>query len=103
MKIHSGDTVKIISGKSRGKTGKVRRALPKKGKVIVSGVNIVKRHLRPSREYPEGGIIEKPLPIDISNVMLVCPKCGQPTRVGYKIEGDKKFRVCKKCGAVIQQ
>lgn len=99
MKIHSGDTVKVISGKDRGRTGKVEKVFTEEGKVLVSGVNIVKRHIRPSRQYSEGGIIEKSLPIDISNVMLICSGCKQPTRVGYRVEDGKKQRVCKKCGA----
>lgn len=117
MKIRTGDTVKVISGKERGKTGKVEKTLPKEGKVVVSGVNVVKRHMRPARER-EGGIVEKTLPIDASCVMLLCPQCEKLTRVGYKVAGstestlskaeglttggDKKWRVCKKCGAVIE-
>lgn len=108
MKIHIGDTVKVLSGKDRGKTGKVEKALPREGKVVVSGVNIVKKHVRPGRGK-EGGIVEKTLPIDVSNVMLLCPQCGQLARVGYKVDGstslttggEKKWRVCKKCGSVI--
>jgi len=101
MRIHSGDTVKIISGKDRGRTGKVGKVFTEKRRVLVAGVNVVKRHVRPTPQYPDGGIIEKSLPIDVSNVMLVCPECGESVRVGYKFEGDKKCRVCKKCGAEI--
>lgn len=107
MRIRKGDTVKVVSGKDRGKTGKVEKVFPKVplsgkgGRVVVSEVNVVKKHVKP-REGEEGGIVEKTLPIDVSNVMLICPQCGKPTRVGYKIEGDKKWRVCKKCGAVIE-
>ena len=102
MKIRKGDKVKILSGKDRGKTGKVEKVFPKKGKVLVPGVHVIKKHVRPSDDNPEGGLIEKSLPIDVSNVMLVCPECGEPTRVGYKIQGDQKWRSCKKCGEVIQ-
>ncbi len=101
MKIYINDKVKIISGKDRGKTGKVEKAFPKKGKVLVPGINVVKKHVRPSEDNPEGGVVEKSLPIDVSNVMLVCPECGKPTRVGYKLKGDQKWRKCKKCKAVI--
>lgn len=102
MKIKSGDKIKIISGKARGKTGKVEKAFPKKGKVLVPGVNVVKKHVRPSDDHPEGGFVEKSLPIDVSNVMLVCPECGKQTRVGYKVQGGKKWRRCKKCGEVMR-
>ncbi len=101
MKIQTNDKVKIISGKDRGKTGKVEKALPKKGKVMVPGINVIKKHVRPSEDNPEGGIVEKSLPIDVSNVMLICPECGEATRVGYQLKGDQKWRKCKKCEAVI--
>jgi large subunit ribosomal protein L24 len=102
MKIHKNDTVKIISGKDRGKTGKVEKVFPKKAKVLVPGINVVKKHVRPSDDNPEGGLIEKSLPIDVSNVMLVCPECGEPTRLGYKVQDDQKWRRCKKCEAVFE-
>lgn len=98
MKIKKGDNVLIISGKYRGKKGEVLKAFPKERKVLVEGVNIVKKHMRPRREGEKGQIIEMPTPIDISKVKLICPKCGKATRVGYKIEEKKKFRICKKCG-----
>jgi large subunit ribosomal protein L24 len=101
MKIKKGDTVLVISGKWRGKTGKVLRAFPKELKVLVEGVNIVKKHQKPRRAGEKGQIVEIPKPIPISKVKLICPSCKKATRVGYKIEGDKKFRVCKKCGQKI--
>jgi large subunit ribosomal protein L24 len=98
MKIKKGDTVLVICGKYRGKTGKVLKVLPKEGKILVEGVNIVKKHQRPKREGEKGQIVELPAPIDISNVKLICPNCKKATRVGYKISKGKKSRVCKKCG-----
>ena len=101
MKIKKDDTVLIISGKDRGKKGKVLRAFPKKHKVLVEGVNIRKKHVRPRREGEKGQIVEIPTPIDVSNVKLICPKCKKATRVGYKIINQIKYRICKKCGQEI--
>lgn len=101
MKIKKDDTVLIISGKYRGKRGKVLRVFPKEGKALVEGVNLIKKHQKPQRTGEKGQIVELPSPIDISNTKLICPKCTKPTRVGYKIAGEKKFRVCKKCGKEI--
>jgi large subunit ribosomal protein L24 len=101
MKIKKGDTVLVICGKYRGKTGKVLKVLPKEGKILVEGVNIVKKHQRPKREGEKGQIVELPAPIDISNVKLICPNCKKATRVEYKISKGKKSRVCKKCGQEI--
>lgn len=97
MKIKKDDTVLIISGKDKGKKAKVLKALPKAGKIMVEGVNIVKKHRRAKSEKEKGQIVEIPKPIDISNVKLVCPKCGQAARIGYKLTGQNKFRICKKC------
>lgn len=101
MKIKKGDKVKIISGKARGRESTVSVVLPRKGRIVVEGVNIVKRHVKPSARYKEGGIVEITKPIDVSSVMLVCPKCQQATRIGYKVGGNKKFRICKKCGGTL--
>ncbi len=101
MRIKKGDTVLILSGKDRARTGKVTRVLPKGGRVIVEGINIQKKHTRPRKQRQKGEIVEVPAPFDISNVKLICPKCSKPTRVGYKIIDDKKLRVCKKCGEEI--
>ncbi|MGB9661589.1 MAG: 50S ribosomal protein L24 [Moorellaceae bacterium] len=103
-KIHvrKGDTVVVITGKDKGKRGKVLRVIPSERRVVVEGVNIVKRHMRPTPKLQQGGIIEKEAPLDSSNVMLVCTKCDKPTRVGRRILPDgTKVRVCKKCGEVI--
>ncbi len=102
MKIHTKDTVKVIYGKDIGKTGKVERVDRDRGRVVVSGVAESKKHVPPSQKSQEGGIISFNRPIDVSNVMLVCPSCNKPTRVGYKIKDGKKFRVCKKCGKEIK-
>jgi len=97
VKIKKGDKVVVLAGKDRGKTGTVTRVLTKKGKVVVAGVNIYKKHLKPSRKTPQGGIIDFNAPMDISNVALICPNCGKKTRVGYRFQNQKKIRICKKC------
>jgi large subunit ribosomal protein L24 len=102
MKIRKGDTVVIIAGKDSGKKGKVRRALPNDGKVIVEGLNMIKRHSRARRAVRQAGIIELEAPIHVSNVMLVCEKCGNPTRIGFRFLDDgKKVRICSSCREVI--
>ena len=98
MKIKKGDRVVVLQGKDRGKQGVVMRSLPSSGKVIVEGVNIAKKHQKPTRATMQGGIIDKDMPLDVSNVALICPKDGA-TRVGYKLtEGGAKARICRKCG-----
>ena len=102
IKIKKGDTVKVLTGKDRGKTGKVERDLLKENKVLVAGVNIYKRHLKPQGQNQPGGIIDLTKPLNISNVSLVCPKCGQPTRIGFLLDKAKtKQRICKKCHQAI--
>ena len=101
MKIHKNDQVLIISGKDRGRKGKVIEAFPKKKKVIVEGISLRKKHVRPKKSGEKGQIIEMPASIHISNVKLICPKCGKATREGYKTEKEKKYRICKKCGQEI--
>jgi large subunit ribosomal protein L24 len=106
VRIHlrKGDTVKVVAGKDLGKTGKVLRVLPDKGRLIVEGVNFVKKHARRTREDRAGGIHEVETTIHVSNVMLVCPKCRQVTRVGHKVLGDgTKARLCRKCDEVIER
>ncbi len=101
FKIRKNDRVQVITGKDRGKVGKVLRVIPRKSRAIVEGVNIVKKHQKPT-PGSQGGIIEKEASIHISNLMLICPKCTDPVRVGYKIlEDGSKVRICKKCGEVI--
>jgi large subunit ribosomal protein L24 len=100
-KIKKNDQVLIISGKDRGKTGKVEKVIGKEDKVIVSGINMRKKHLRPTRKQPKGGIVDQAGPIDISNIKLICQKCQKPSRVGIKITKDGKKRFCKKCQELI--
>lgn len=102
MKIRKGDTVLIIKGKDRGRSGKVIKALPKENKVIVEGLNLSKKHLRPKRSGEKGQIITIPRPIYVSNVKLICPSCKKATRVGYEIKNEKKFRKCKKCNNLFE-
>lgn len=101
MKIKKGDTVLIISGKERGKKGKILRAFPKKRKILVEGVNLVKKHQKPKKTGEKGQIIEMPLAIQVSNVKLICSKCRKAARVGCKIINDRKYRICKNCGKQI--
>ena len=98
MHVKKGDKVMVISGKDKGKTGVVLAAFPKKDRVLVEGVNIVKKHAKPSQDNPQGGIISQEAPIHVSNVMPIDPKTGEPTRVGYKVVDGKKVRVAKKSG-----
>ena len=102
MRIKKGDTVQVLAGNDKGKTGEVLEVIPKDSKVVVKGVNIRKKHIKPRKQGDEGGIIPVECAIDSSKVNVVCPKCGKSTRVEYKIENDKKVRVCKKCGAIIK-
>lgn len=102
MKIHKGDTVKVISGASRGKDGKVVRIAAGECRLVVEGVNLRKKHTRPRKQGQKGQVVEFPAPLSIANVMLVCPKCGKATRVGMVAgQGEKKRRACKKCGQII--
>ena len=101
MKIKRDDKVIVLSGKDKGKTGKVLVADPKADKVIVEGVNVATKHQKAQKKGQDGGIIKIETPIYVSKVQLVCPKCGKGTRVGHKIADGKKVRVCKKCGAEI--
>jgi large subunit ribosomal protein L24 len=97
VKLKKGDRVKVLSGKDRGREGEVMRVLPDENKVIVEGVNVAKKHQRALRATMQAGIIDKDMPIPAPNVALICASCG-PTRVGYRFDGDRKIRVCRKCG-----
>ena len=101
MHVKSKDTVIVISGKDKGKKGKVSAAFPKLNRVTVEGVNMVTKHQKARNQMQPGGIIHKEMPIDASNVMLVCPKCNAATRVGFSRKDGKVTRLCKKCGAEI--
>jgi large subunit ribosomal protein L24 len=101
MKIKKGDTVLVIAGKDRGKTGKVLKSLPSEMRISVEGVNIKQKHIRPKRQDEKGQVVKISVGFDASNVKLICPKCGKATRVGYKIEKGEKSRICKKCKSEI--
>lgn len=104
LSVKKGDIVVVLAGKNKGDKGKVLRVEPKKERLIVEGVNLVKRHTRATPKVPQGGIITKEAPIHASNVMVVCSKCGKPTRVGKKVLADgKKVRICKRCQEVIDK
>lgn len=101
MKIKTNDQVLIIAGNDKGKKGKVLKSLPDKQRIIVEGIAIVKKHVKPKKSGQKGQVVPAPRAINISNVELVCSKCGKATRVGYEIIDGVKYRVCKKCGAKI--
>ena len=101
MKLKKGDSVLIIAGKDKGRTAKILKSLPKELKVLVEGINLKKKHVRPKKEGEKGQVVAIPAPMDVSNVKLVCPKCGKATRVGYITEKDVKSRICKKCKQAI--
>jgi large subunit ribosomal protein L24 len=104
MRIRKNDRVQVISGKDRGKEGKILRRVPVRDMVVVEGVNMVSRHVKPSQKNPQSGIIKQEAPIYASKVMLVCPQCGKATRVGCSfLESGKKVRVCKKCREIIDR
>ncbi|MBU1159848.1 50S ribosomal protein L24 [Patescibacteria group bacterium] len=102
MNIKKGDNVKIISGKDRGKDGKVTHVFPKLNKIVVEGINIHKKHARSKRRGEKGQIIQMPMPISVSNVMLVCSSCKKSTRTSKKTVGTRKIRICKKCSAELE-
>lgn len=102
MKLRKGDTVKVLSGNDKGKTGEVMEIIPKTNKVIVKGVNVRKKHIKPRKQGEEGGIVSVECAIHSAKVNVVCPKCGKATKVGYVIEKGEKVRVCKKCGAKLK-
>ncbi len=101
MRVKKNDTVLIISGKYRGRKGKILKAFPKKDKVLIEGVNLRKKHQKPKKTGDKGQIVEIPAPIHISNVKIICSKCKKATRIGYRIEGGEKYRICKKCDKTI--
>lgn len=103
LHVKKGDTVLVLSGKDKGKQGKIVEALPKKAKVIVEGVNKVKRHTKPNQSAPQGGIIVKEAPMNVAKVMLVCPHCSKATRIAKKDINGKMLRACKKCGEVVDK
>lgn len=98
MKIKKGDTVQVLSGNDKGKTGTVLEIMPKVDKVVAKGINVRRKHIKPKKQGQEGGILSIECPVHASKLGVVCPKCNKPVRVGFSIEKDKKIRVCKKCG-----
>jgi len=102
MKIKKGDTVKVLSGNDKGKTGEVLEVLSKTQKLVIKGVNVRKKHVKPKKQGEEGGIIQVECPLHSSKVNIVCSKCGKATRIGFKIEKEEKIRFCKKCEAKIK-
>ena len=103
LHVKKGDTVVVLSGKDKGKQGKIITAMPSKGQVVVEDVNKVKRHTKPSMKAPQGGILDKEMPLNACKVQLICPACNKATRIGHKIVDGKNVRVCKKCGEVVDQ
>lgn len=101
LHVKKGDTVVVLSGKDKGKQGKIISAIPKKAQVVVEDVNKVKRHSKPSLKTPQGGIISKEMPLNVCKVQLVCPACNKPTRIAHKSVDGKNLRICKKCGEVV--
>ncbi|MGC9529727.1 MAG: 50S ribosomal protein L24 [Candidatus Bipolaricaulaceae bacterium] len=101
-KVRKGDRVKVIAGEDRGKIGKVLRVLPGRGRVLVEGVNVVTKHQRPTQTVREPGIIKREAPVHVSNVRVICPECGVPSRVGFGVAEDQKLRRCKRCGATFE-
>jgi large subunit ribosomal protein L24 len=103
MHVKKGDKVQVISGKDKGKQGTVLVAYPKKERVLVEGVNVVKKHAKPSQDNPQGGILNQEAPIHVSNVLPIDPKSGEPTRVGYEVRDGKKVRIAKKSGQALDK
>jgi large subunit ribosomal protein L24 len=103
FRIKQGDTVEVTQGKANGKRGKVLRVLAAEERIVVERVNFIKRHVRPSKKVPQGGVIEREASMHISNVRLVCPSCSQAVRVGVRMQGDQKVRYCKKCNVQVDK
>ena len=102
MKLRKGDKVIVRAGRDLGKSGEITRVLPRSAEVVVEGLNVAKRHTKPSNKHPKGGILEITKPVPAGKVALVCPQCKQPTRVGYQLNKASKERICRKCKAVIK-
>src|SRR3989344_4386014 len=97
MKVKKGDSVLIISGKDKGRAAKILKSFPKELKILVEGMNLKKKHVRPKKQGEKGQVVSVPTPMDVSDVKFLCPKCGKASRLGYKLSEDKKFRICNKC------
>jgi large subunit ribosomal protein L24 len=103
FRIKRGDTVQVMQGKESGKKGKVLHVLEADERIVVERVNFIKRHVRPSKKLPQGGVIEREASMHISNVQLVCPSCGRPARVGVRTDGSNRVRYCKKCNVQLDK
>jgi len=101
MKVKKGDTILITAGKDRGRTGKILKSLLREGFVLVEGINLKKKHVKAKKQGEKGQVISVPSPLNVSNVKVICPKCGKATKIAYKEEKGKKHRVCKKCKSII--
>jgi large subunit ribosomal protein L24 len=101
MKLKKNDQIIVLYGKDKGRKGKIEKIFPKTNKVLVPGVNVYKKHMKPQGEGRPGGIIDKVFPLPVANVELLCPKCSQKTRVGYQVTKGEKQRICKKCGSTL--
>lgn len=103
LPVKKNDLVQVISGEEKGKTGKILRLIPEKNQIVIEKLNLAKKHTKPSQKNRQGGIVEVEMPIAVSNVLLVCPKCNKGVRIGRKMVKDKKVRVCKKCNEVLDK
>lgn len=101
MKIHKGDTIRIITGKDKGKTGKILKTFPKKNRILIEGLNLYKKHVKPKKQGEKGQVVLVPRPVDISNVAIICPACNKNAKVGNRLESGSKARYCKRCKAKI--
>lgn len=97
MKLRAKDKIKVVMGKDKGREAVVERVYPNQDKILAAGINIYKKHIKKSEKVPQGGLVELPRPISVSKLVLICPKCAKPTRIGYKLNQEKKIRICKKC------
>lgn len=97
MKIKKGDKIRVIAGKDKGREGVVEHVYKKAGKVVIPGINLYKKHVKKNEKMPQGGVVEIPRSMDVSKIMLICPKCNKSTKIGYKLGKGKKNRICKKC------
>jgi len=101
MKIKKGDKIRVMAGKDKGREGKVEKVYKKSNKILIPNINVYKRHVKKNDKMPQGGIVDVPRPLDVAKIMLICPKCGKTARIGFRVEKNKKFRVCKKCESKI--
>lgn len=101
IKLKKKDKIKILTGKDRGKTGEIERIYAKQNKVLVPGLNLYKKHIQKSEQTPQGGVVEVPRPLNVSNIVFICPKCSKPAKIGFKVEKNKKIRICRKCNSKV--